>query len=380
MRNTAAAAALSFLVLSAIPAQAAHAAVPAGAEAAAVPAGAEAAAVPAGAGARAGLTLPKPTGSKPVGTTTLHLVDKSRPDPWNPEADRRELLVSLWYPAKKATGRPAPYLTEQESAAVLKGFQVDPDALTKVRTHARLNAPAAGGRRPLVVMSPGFSFPRATLTSLAEDFASRGYLVAAVEHTYESVATTFPDGRTTTCLACVKGQDHAKVATGRAKDVRFVLDELTGGGWGKKIDRSRIAMVGHSIGGYAAAQTMLADGRIKAGVNLDGTYRVEEPLKRPFMLIGAPKSHTPGGTDDSWKQAWPNLTGWKRWITVKGTDHSAFVDYAVLRPQLGLPAQELDGARALEITRAHLAGFLDRHLLGKRTAVKDYPEVTVHNP
>ncbi|MEV0826575.1 alpha/beta hydrolase family protein [Nonomuraea rubra] len=363
MRSTAAAAALSFIVLSAIPAQA-HAAAPAGAP--------------------AGLTLPGPTGSKPIGTTTLHLVDRSRPDPWNPEADRRELLVSLWYPAKKAAGRPAPYLTEQESAAVLKDFQVDPDALTKVRTHARLDAPAAGGRRPLVVMSPGFSFPRATLTSLAEDFASRGYLVAAVEHTYESVATTFPDGRTTTCLACVKGQDSAKVAASRAKDVRFVLGELTEGGWakswGKRIDRSRIAMVGHSIGGYSAARTMLADGRIKAGANLDGTFRVEEPLKRPFLLIGAPKSHTPDGTDESWKQAWPNLKGWKRWITVKGTDHSAFVDYAVLRPQLGLPAQELDGARALEITRAQLAGFLDRHLLGKRTPVKDYPEVTVHNP
>ncbi|UBU14070.1 alpha/beta hydrolase family protein [Nonomuraea gerenzanensis] len=330
----------------------------------------------------AGPALPEPTGSKPIGTTTLHLIDKSRPDPWNPEADRRELLVSLWYPAKKATGAAtAPYLTAQESELVLKGLPVaQKDVLTKVRTHARPKAPAAGGKRPLVVMSPGFSFPRATLTSLAEDFASRGYLVAAVEHTYESVATTFPDGRTTTCLACVDGQDHAKVAESRARDVRFVLDELTKGDWGRRIDRSRIAMVGHSIGGYSAAQAMLADGRIKAGVNLDGTFRVEKPLKRPFMLIGAPKSHAPGGTDESWKQAWPNLDGWKRWITVKGTDHSAFVDYAVLRPQLGLPAQELDGMRALEITRAHLAGFLDRHLLGKRTPVKDYPEVTVHNP
>ncbi|GAA2214066.1 alpha/beta hydrolase [Nonomuraea monospora] len=328
----------------------------------------------------AGPALPEPTGSKPVGTTTLHLTDKSRPDPWNPEALHRELLVSLWYPAKKAAGRRAPYMTAQESAAVLKGFPVAPETLTKVTTHARLKAPAAAGRRPLVIMSPGFSFPRATLTSLAEDFASRGYLVAAVEHTYESVATTFPDGRTTTCLACVDGQDHAKVAASRVKDVRFVLDELIGGGWGRRIDRSRIAMVGHSVGGYAAAQAMLADGRIRAGVNLDGTFRVNEPLKRPFMLIGAPKSHAPGGTDESWKQAWRNLAGWKRWITVDGTDHSAFVDYAVLRPQVGLPGQALDGGRALEITRAHLAGFLDRHLLGRRTPVKDYPEVTVHSP
>ncbi|MFB4280941.1 alpha/beta hydrolase family protein [Nonomuraea sp. MTCD27] len=325
------------------------------------------------------LALPEPTGSEPVGMTSLHLVDRSRPDPWNPEADERELMVTLWYPARKATGEPAPYVTPQESEAVLKDLPVPKDALTEVRTHARRNAPAAGGRRPLVVMSPGFSFPRATLTSLAEDFASRGYLVAAVEHTYESVGTTFPDGRTTSCLACVAGQDSAKVAANRVKDVRFVLDELTRGRWGRMVDRSRIAMVGHSIGGYAAARTMLADPRIKAGVNLDGTFEVGRPLKRPFMLIGTAASHTPEGKDTSWRAAWADLTGWKRWITVKGTDHSAFVDHAVLREQLGLPAQELGGARALEITRAHLASFLDLHLRGIRTPVESYPKVTDHS-
>ncbi|TDD52379.1 alpha/beta hydrolase [Nonomuraea terrae] len=329
----------------------------------------------------ADVALPEPTGRKPVGLATLHLVDRSRPDPWNPEADRRELMVSLWYPAKKAVGKPAPYVPPQVSEAVLADYPVaDKDALTKVKTHARLNAPAAEGRRPLVVMSPGFSFPRATLTSLAEDFASRGYLVAAVEHTYESVATTFPGGRTTSCLACVKGQDSIKVAASRVKDVRFVLDELSEGRWGRLIDRSKIAMIGHSIGGRAAAEAVVADSRIKAGVNLDGTFRPTGSIKRPFMLIGAPASHTPDGTDDSWKKAWPQLTGWKRWITVKDTDHSSFVDYAVLRTQLGLPTQKLDGERALEITRAHLASFLDRHLLGRRTPVEDYPEVADHRP
>ncbi|MFI7706625.1 alpha/beta hydrolase family protein [Nonomuraea sp. NPDC049480] len=327
------------------------------------------------------LALPEPTGPKPVGMTSLHLIDSSRPDPWNPEADKRELMVTLWYPALKAGGKRAPYLTPQESAAVLKSYpDVAPDALTKVRTHAGLDAPVRKGRLPLVVMSPGFSFPRATLTSLAEDFASRGYLVAAVEHTYESVGTTFPDGRTTTCLACVKGQDGAKVAASRVTDVRFVLDELVKGRWGRSIDRSRIAMVGHSMGGNSAAHAMAADTRIKAGVNLDGTFQpLVERLERPFLLIGAPKSHAPDGTDDSWKKSWAGMTGWKRWITVTGSDHSAFVDYAVLRRPLGIPSQELDGARALEITRAHLSSFLDRHLRGRNTPVEDFPEVTDHS-
>jgi hypothetical protein len=62
-----------------------------------------------------------------------------------------------------------------------------------------------------------------------------------------------------------------------------------------------------------------------------------------------------------------------------GRRASAFVDYAVLRKPLGLPAQPLDGARAWEITRAHLTAFVDRHLLGRRTPVEDYPEVTDHS-
>ncbi|MCK2214865.1 alpha/beta hydrolase [Actinomadura sp. ATCC 31491] len=326
---------------------------------------------------QADLALPAPTGPFPVGAAALHLVDADRPDPWNPAADERELLVTLWYPARADNGRRAPYLTPQESAAVLAPYQdVPPDALTRVRTHAGQDAPVRAGRLPLVVLSPGFSFPRATLTSLGEDLASRGYLVAAVEHTYESAATTFPDGRTTTCLACVPGQDGAKVAASRVADVRFVLDELTAGPWGRSIDGSRIAMAGHSMGGNSAALALAKDRRIKAGANLDGTFDpLVRRLDRPFLLVGAPKSHAWNGTDDSWKKSWAGMKGQKKWITVTGTDHSAFVDHAVLRPQVGLPAQELDGERALRITRDHLAAFLDLHLRGRKTPVAHYPEV-----
>lgn len=94
----------------------------------------------------------------------------------------------------------------------LKGFpqlkDLPPDTLTKTRTYARADVPALAkkGGWPLVVMSPGMTMPRATLTSLAEEFASRGYVVAGIEHTYESVATTFPGGRTVTFEAGAGGQ------------------------------------------------------------------------------------------------------------------------------------------------------------------------------
>ncbi|MFI6535617.1 alpha/beta hydrolase family protein [Nonomuraea sp. NPDC050547] len=317
--------------------------------------------------------LPRPTGEAPVGLSTLHLVDSSRPDPWNPAAKSRELLVSVWYPARKAGGKPVRYVSPEESALILKQFpEVPPEILSRTKTHATTDAVPRRGRLPLVLMSPGFSWPRATMTTLAEDFASRGYLVAAVEHTYEAVAT-FPDGRTTTCLACVKGQDLAKVAASRVKDVRFVLDEVK-----KRWRVGGVAMVGMSAGGNTTAHAMLADRRIRAGVNLDGTFNpVPGRLARPFLLLGNPASHEPAGKDTTWGQAFANMTGWKRWLTIDGSVHASFTDYGVLQPQIGLPDSEIGGTRGLLLTRTYVGAFLDRHLRGEKAPLLDRPEDSV---
>ena len=81
---------------------------------------------------------------------------------------------------------------------------VPPDALsTRPDQRGRRRRPGRciSAACPLVVLSPGFTSPRSTLTALAEDLASHGYVVAGIDHTYESHATAFPDGRVTTCLA-----------------------------------------------------------------------------------------------------------------------------------------------------------------------------------
>src|SRR5262245_44431459 len=56
------------------------------------------------------LSLPAPTGGYPVGTLSLHLVDRSRIDPLAPTRRYRELMVRLWYPAASSHGPCAPYL------------------------------------------------------------------------------------------------------------------------------------------------------------------------------------------------------------------------------------------------------------------------------
>ena len=323
-------------------------------------------------------------------------------------------MVSVWYPATPTDGRRAQYMTPAESGLLLASAgitSVPPDALSTVRTHAAVDATPAGrqGSLPLVVLSPGFTNPRSTLTALAEELASHGYVVAGIDHTYESDATAFPDGRVTTALArqAPRQGRTEKVVAGRAADIGFVLSELTAArpAWagGGLIDPSRIGMAGHSIGGAAAIAAMLADSRIRAGIDMDGSTVALIPghgLPRPFLFLGKQANYTPGSAAaattardrkllagaDTWERDWRLLTGWKRWLVVADTVHASFTDLALLADQLGIDiGAGLSGARSLDITRAYVRAFFDQHVCGTPQALLDqpssrYPEVTFCSP
>ncbi|NUR01130.1 MAG: alpha/beta hydrolase, partial [Streptomyces sp.] len=142
--------------------------------------------------------LPAPTGPYAVGRDILHLVDEHRQDPWVPSAGQRQLMVSVYYPALPGTGGPAPYMTTEAARLMLQmkipGTTIPPEAVSETRTWSHTGAIPRHGRYPLIMLSPGFTMPRTEITSLAEDLASRGYVVALVDHTYENSGTTFPDG------------------------------------------------------------------------------------------------------------------------------------------------------------------------------------------
>jgi dienelactone hydrolase len=292
---------------------------------------------------------------------------------------------------------------ESELQLTTRGITgVPPEALSTVATSAIGDAAPAGHQRglPLIVLSPGFTHPRSALTALAEDLASHGYVVAGIDHTYESFATAFPDGRVTTCLAReVPQRDRReKVAAGRAADVSFVLGELTGTqpAWpgAALIDPSRMAMAGHSAGGAAAIPAMLADSRIRAGIDMDGATHARIPddgLSRPFLFLGKQSSCTPGTRENksaviTWERDWELLNGWKRWLVVAGTVHASFTDFGLLADQIGIgTGAGTSGARSLDITRAYVRAFFDQHLRGSPQDLLDRPspryrEVTFCSP
>ncbi|WP_031078736.1 acetylhydrolase, partial [Streptomyces sp. NRRL WC-3742] len=171
----------------------------------------------------------------------------------------------------------------------------------------------------------------------------------------------------------------------RATDVSFVIDQLTHGNTAWRlahlIDKHQIGMAGHSLGGGAAAATMIADPRVRAGVDMDGAFHpapTPGQIDRPFLMLGR-GDHTPGGHDTTWEQAWAALGGYKKWLTVTGADHFSFADLEVLQKQAGFPAQPaLSPERGMEITREYVTAFFDQTLKGICSPLLDGP--TPDNP
>ncbi|MEV2249895.1 hydrolase [Streptomyces sp. NPDC050147] len=365
--------------------------------------------------------LPAPTGPHRIGTVSTRVVDTSRHDPWVESVPYRELMISVWYPAAGRPGgaghRLAPYMSpgaaERWSATSPHGIPKDAIDFAAMRTHAREGAPAdtSRGRRPVLLYAAGANDPRTWGTSAVEELASRGYVVVTIDHTYEAPAVQFPDGSVKDdaplreALARAQ-QDHAmpellkKVLDVRVADSKFVLDRLGSlpNGLSKVVDQKRVGMLGQSAGGIAAAETMYEDGRVKAGMNMDGTLENNpEPngtnltpvarhgLSGPFLLMGRQGSDRT--TEPSWRAFWSHSTGWKRNLTLRGSKHQTYTDLAALLPQAGVDRQVIekqlgtvDPSRAVAAQRAYATSFFDRWLRGKDGHLLDgpsakYPEV-----
>ncbi|MFI6305614.1 alpha/beta hydrolase family protein [Amycolatopsis thailandensis] len=317
------------------------------------------------------LSLPAPTGPYAVGSTDLHLIDRSRRDPWVP-GTVRELMVTVRYPALPSGKPKAPYMAPGVAKVVAEGdavkLGVEADTLDyRFPTNSRLGAPAIVGKRPVVLYSPGGTLSRSHGTVLQEQLASEGYVVVAIDHTHEAEAVEFPGGRVEKkALPPSSVEVSKRVMETRVQDTRFVLDRLR---------LSRVGMFGHSAGGFTAGETMVEDPRVVAGADLDGSMAhsqsrrifgrvADEGLDRPFLLMSA-GDHS-AASDASWQEFQRNQRGWTRETRLPDGEHFSFTDYQTLLPQLGnAPAAfvgTIDPARSVAVQRAELSAFFGRYL------------------
>lgn len=358
--------------------------------------------------------LPEPAGRYPVGMTELHLVDHARPDPWVP-GSTRELMVSVRYPASHGGNPPASFMTpdvaEVEADEDAARLGVDPSSLDYAfATHSHVDTSVAGGgRRPVVLYSPGATQSRSFGTAQLEHLAAEGYVVVSIDHTHEAPAVEFPGGRVARGALPQPSPDVAeRMLATRVRDTSFVLDQLTvlalGGnpdaeqrplpaGLGRALDLSRVGMFGHSAGGFTAGETMVSDRRIDAGADLDGSMAysqsardfgrvAEEGLDRPFLLMGAGDHSAP--SDPSWQEFLSNHRGWRLQLQLPTGEHFSYTDHQVLRPQvvtqLGLDPALLepvigtvDPGRSIAAQRAYLTAFFEQHLRHRPQRLLDGP-------
>ncbi|MFF8867481.1 alpha/beta hydrolase family protein [Streptomyces sp. NPDC015139] len=339
--------------------------------------------------------FPEPSGRFAVGTRVVQWTDPRRPETFTADPhDRRTVVVQLWYPAQKSpVGTPrAQYLgrTEDEARTVsdalarevgLPGFLVD--GVPHAHTHSVFNAPVAdrGGRFPVVLFSPGSGGVRTQNTAWAEELASHGYVVAALDHPYDSAAVVLTNGRTLHAKTASTGdrdQDD-KLAVGwtavRAADLRFVLTRLDRPGRGEtagsltgRLDTSRVAVTGHSMGGAAALQAARQDHRFDAVIDLDGYPHgpTAPSLHQPTLALT--QAITPG-TDPHYiprltKALKRNTTTSYR-LTIPGAAHLTFMDAPLYLPPVPSIVGSLGRTESPHVVAATTLALLDTALRHK---------------
>ncbi|WP_042394397.1 hypothetical protein [Streptacidiphilus carbonis] len=360
------------------------------------------------------VTLPAPTGRYPVGRTTADWTDHTRTDPLAPRAGTpRELSVWLWYPAAPAPGAPsAPYAPGAWSGLHLGGLPgLGETGFDDIRVHAVAEAPVAAGRFPVVVLEPGLGLAAPQYTTIAENLASHGYLVAGITPTYSANLTVL-NGRPVS--ATPSGNPQGSDATSMrpaddrlvgvwAADDRFVATELaaldTTGRFTGHLDAATTVYLGHSFGGASALQACHDDAHCVGAADLDGTQFgtvVRSGLAKPMMLLAGqiscitgtcqPRNADEQSERDAARTLLAASTGPVWSYRLDGSEHFNFSDYgayylaAPIRSVVGLGS--ISGDDALAITDAYLVAFVDHVARGLPEPLltgrsSPYPQVEV---
>lgn len=377
--------------------------------------------------------LPKPTGIYKVGTQTFNFLDESRNEIFTDnQNDKRQLVVQIWYPAGSVKNKKQGNLFPKDKSIFneykrlygkawgIPGFILDYWKYVKNNSFRGAEILSNKGSFPLIIISHGMANGSVLHTSQAENLASHGYIVAAVDHTYSTTATAFLNGKVTGFETDISGKkfsdEGVRYENVWTEDIAFVIDQiekLNNGDkmFSKRINMNSIGVMGHSFGGATAFNALYLNPKIDVGIDMDGSLCIVDnrmDIKKPFMFMlsenyfGA-KNFEKNISDEELRKH--RLTrdeyiklversekeeqimksvlrnGGTR-IYIKGTEHMNFNDLQLISRIVRFTRQtgDIDELRSWNIVNNYIIDFFNLHLKGINSKLltgpnKEYPEV-----
>lgn len=171
---------------------------------------------------------------------------------------------------------------------------------------ATIYSPDKPGKYPLIAVTPGFTAKQKLMTGLARRLATHGFVVVVID---TKTLVDFPSSRATQLLAALKAT--AAVKTGPVAG---------------KIDITRQAVAGHSMGGGGALEAAASTPSLKAVVAYTPWNLTSLPYRKltvPAVIVGG--TEDPIASVKTFAQPFYNAipaTTTKMLAVIEGADHN----------------------------------------------------------
>ena len=340
-------------------------------------------------------TMPAPEGDFSIGSETFHWVDSSRLEWFTDENDNdvREIMVQAWYPSENSdsigTNSYMDFMNLRSktlaSAGKIPAFL--PSHLNMISTNTRNDVACSDklDKYPVLIFSHGITGSRHLHQILFEHLASKGYIVFALDHSFDANLTIFPDGKIADYRSEITGHPDSvlireKQINTRASDVGFIIDQIreieTGMIDSKlsgRLDLDRVALGGHSYGGATAILASHNHEIVKACVVLDGWISpisdkvISEGINVPFLFMGRPSWHDSDypGNYERLADLITHSSNEKYDLRINQTLHLDYTDIPLMSPLVKhvMDVGDLKPSTTLSLINDLVLGFLEVHLL-----------------
>jgi len=335
--------------------------------------------------------IPDPTGPYPIGSYYTVIDDEDRYELYTDDpTDKRSFMLRVWYPAKDPLSDDITKWVGNNivTGALAKDMGLPAFSLShlrKIESNAFHLASIHDALEtyPVVIISHGWGGFMNLHVDLAEELASRGYIVVSIDHTYGSVATTFMDKTVYQNKDALPGREDPtflekanQLVNTYAGDVMKTLDyleeqqEKPNATLFGRLDLDHIGLIGHSTGGGADVFVALNDDRVKALLGLDawvepiGSVETNKGLTIPSLFLRSQSWEV--GPNNNYLYDLILNSPQARLYQIDGTTHADFTMAYMFSPLTGMLGitGSLEKSYLLQMQKDLMNSFFDEHLKG----------------